>query len=240
MLKSSNNTGSGIKKFFEDTHLQYFLLAVLLYLIKALLYFAIAKIPTTVHVFNMEIDKHIPFCKYMYFFYFSYYILPEIMLWRLSFYDKRKFVNLFTSLVLANIICCVCFVLYQVKMIRQPGYPMDMTFADIKSISDLFDYGISFQYKADATALNCFPSLHATMGMAVVLMGLKLRKDEGAFPMWCRILCVVFGAGIVASTVFVKQHYFIDTVAGCVLLTLSYFACEAVIRKVWKPDRGEK
>ena len=228
-----NNTkpGSAFIKFCTDAHLQYLLLALLLYAIKALLYFAIAGIPTTVHVFNMEIDKHIPFCKYMYVFYFSYYILPEIMLWRLSFYDKRKFFNLFFAIIMANIICCICFILYQVKMIRQPGYPMDITLADIKSVSDLFDYAVSFQYKADSTALNCFPSLHAVMGMAVVLLGLRLRRNEGDFPLWCRILCVVFGAGIVVSTVMIKQHYFIDSVAGCVLLVITFVISGIILKK---------
>ena len=160
--------------WIKKTHLVYLLIAVALYLIKALLYFSIAKIPVPIHQFHMKIDEYIPFIKYFYVFYVAYYVTPEIFLWALSFYNKKKYWKLVIAVCAANIFCCICFVVYQVQMVRAPGYPMDIAFTDIKSVSDFFDFAVSMQYKADATALNCFPSLHATMGCLEVLLGLKL------------------------------------------------------------------
>ena len=220
---------SAFAKWFKKTHLIYLLIAIGLYIIKAVLYFCIASIPVTVHRFNMRIDDFIPFIKYFYVFYFAYYLTPEIFLWITSFYNKKKYWTLVSAVCAANIICCICFVLYQVQMVRAPGYPMDMAFSDIRSVSDFFDYAVSMQYKADATALNCFPSLHATMGCLEVLLGLKLSKNEPRLPMALRVLAVVFGVGCVLSTMFIKQHYFIDALAGVLLMITLYLAASGMI-----------
>lgn len=217
------------RAFIDKTHLIYLLVAVGLYAIKAALYFAIATIPVPVHQFHMKIDEYIPFIKYFYVFYVAYYVTPEIFLWVLSFYNKKKYWALVSAVFAGNIICCICFVLYQVQMVRAPGYPMDIAFTDIKSVSDFFDFAVSMQYKADATALNCFPSLHATMGCLEVLLGLKLCKDEPCQPLAMRILPVIFGVGCILSTMFIKQHYFIDALAGVVLMITLYLITSKAI-----------
>ncbi len=223
--------------WIKKTHLVYLLIAVALYLIKALLYFSIAKIPVTVHQFHMGIDNYIPFIKYFYVFYVAYYVTPEIFLWALSFYNKKKYWKLVFAVCAANIFCCICFVVYQVQMVRAPGYPMDIAFTDIKSVSDFFDFAVSAQYRADADALNCFPSLHATMGCLEVLLGLKLCRGEKRQPAALRILPVVFGVGCILSTMFIKQHYFIDAAAGVVLMITLYFITSKVIDANMKKGR---
>ncbi len=224
--------------WFRRSHLFYLLVAIGLYLVKMVLYFAIADIPVEVHQFHMAIDDMIPFCKYFYPFYFAYYFVPEILLWLLSFRDKRKYWTLVSSYVAANIICCVCFLIYQVQMIRPAGYPMDLSLGDVRSVSDLFDYFISFQYNADSTALNCFPSLHCTMGCLEVLLGLKLFGWEKRIPVAMSVVSVVMGVGCILSTMFIKQHYAIDALAGVVLMIAVYIITDAVFRKVLKAKNG--
>ena len=223
--------------FLDKTHLHYLALAFLLYGFKAALYFLIAFIPTTrIATFNMEIDAMIPMVKYFYVFYLGYYFVPEIFIWILSFYDKRKVFNLIIGGAVANIICCICFLIYQVKMIR-PDYYMDYvnsgTWPTVNSISTLFDWGIVFQYNADSTALNCFPSIHATFGTMMALIGVPMSKDElqmeKKLPLWIRVFCIIFGLGIVMSTFFVKQHYFIDALVGLLLMVACYFLARYLI-----------
>ena len=223
------------KEWFIKSHLIYLILAIGLYILKAVLYFSIKEIPVEIHHIHMKIDEFIPFCKYFYVFYVSYYVLPEILLWQLSFHDKKKFWDLFIAVAIANVVACVFFVLYQVQMIRPEGYPMDLALKDVRSVSDFFDFAVSQQYIADEGGLNCFPSLHATMGMLVVLLGLKTSKREAKLPLWIRIVSIVDGIGIIVSTVFVKQHYAIDAVAGCAIVTAIYFIVMAIRKRKETP-----
>ena len=238
--------------FILKSHLNYLFMGFILYGLKAALYFIIAKIPIRVATFNMEIDNQIPFIKYFYVFYLSYYILPEIFLWILSFYDKRKVITLVTAGIVVNILCCICFLIYQVKMIRPNGgiYPLYETntvasFAEnIHDFSSFFDFLIAFQYHADDTALNCFPSLHATFGTLLLLIGIPLTKREWQLqkklPWHCATICIVFGLGIVMSTFFIKQHYFIDAVAGMALMILFYYIADLCVGQYLKKKELKK
>ena len=228
------------KEWFIKSHLIFLILAIGLYIMKAILYFSIKEIPVEIHHFHMRIDELIPFCKYFYVFYVSYYVVPEILLWSLSFHDKNKFWNLFIAVAIANVIACICFVIYQVQMIRPEGYPMDIGLKDVKNISDFFDFAVSQQYIADEGGLNCFPSLHATMGFLIVLLGIRTSKDEAKLPLWIRLVGIIDGIGIVLSTMFVKQHYAIDALAGCVLITAVYFSVIAIRKNIAKKKKQKE
>ena len=224
-------------QFWSKAHLQYLVLAFLMYGFKATLYFIIAYIPCDPayfgnpnipyygeagsQVYAMWIDNAIPFVSYFYFFYLLYYVVPEFMLWILSFFDKKKMATIVVATMSTTVIACICFVIKQVKMIRPIGIYDES--AGVYNLDTLFRFGVNWQYGADETALNCFPSLHATVGMALAMAGLWTGKDDKHFPIGLRIFCTLFGIGIVLSTVFVKQHYFIDAVAGAGLMAIFYF-----------------
>ena len=231
--------------FWSRAHLQYLVLAFLMYGFKAVLYFIIAYIPCTPvyfgdpnvaytgaafsGVYAMWIDEAIPFVSYFYFFYLLYYVVPEFMLWILSFFDNKKMVTIVLATMASTVLACICFVIQQVKMIRPVVYGEEVGITSVYNLDTLFRWAVQeFQYKADETALNCLPSLHATVGMALAMAGIWTGKDEKHFPIGLRIFCAIFGIGIVASTFFVKQHYFIDAVAGAGLMAILYF-----IFKLW-------
>ena len=230
-----------VKKIILKHNLQYLFLAIGLYIVKALLYFGVAKIPVTIHHFHMKIDELIPFNKYFYVFYFSYYILPILFLWILSFYNKDKFWYLICGALMANLIACLFFIFYQVQMIRPEYYEnLELSLFEVRSVSEFFDFCIANQYNMDEGALNCFPSLHCVGGTLLALLGLKLSKKENRFPLWMRIFCVFFGCGIIASTVFVKQHYFIDSVCGTLLMIITYFMSMPLVNFVKKKIKIRK
>ena len=233
--------------FVIKAHLNYLFMALLLYGFKAALYFLIAKIPNDrIATFDMTIDSQIPFIKYFYVFYLSYYFLPEVFIWILSFFDKRKVTALVLGGIAANILCCICFLIYQVKMIRPNGgiyplyesEPVSAFASNIHDFSSFFDFLIAFQYHADDTALNCFPSLHAVFGTVLFLVGIPLTKREvkleKKLPLWLAIFASVFGMGIVVSTFFVKQHYFVDAVAGMAIMIGMYYLADFFIGRYLK------
>lgn len=213
-----------IMEIVKKHHVQYFLLMVGLYFVKGILYFGVAKIPVEIHHFHMKIDDIIPFNKYFYVFYVSYYFLPIIFVWLLSFYNLDKVWHLIIGAFLANIIACILFVCYQVQMIRPEYYEnLEMSFKDINNISDFFDFCIATQYNLDEGALNCFPSLHSVGGTLLVLIGWKTTKEEVELPKIMRVISLIFGYGIICSTVFVKQHYLIDAICGHILMMVTYY-----------------
>ena len=221
--------------FWSKLHLQYLVLAFVMYGFKAVLYFGIAYIPANPAYFGdpnipysagpyaMWIDNAIPLVPYFYFFYILYYVVPEFMLWCLSFFDKKKMCTLVFSTMATTLLACICFLIQQVKMIRPTDAEVYNASLGVYNLDTLFRWGIVWQYHADETALNCIPSLHATVGMTLAMSGLWTGKDEKHYPIGLRIFCIIFGFGIVMSTFFVKQHYFIDAVVGAGLMAILYF-----------------
>ena len=235
-------TESKFGKFWTKAHLQYLVLAIAMYGFKALLYFIIAYIPCNPVTFGnpnipfkdgpyaMAIDNAIPLVPYFYFFYVLYYVVPEIMLWILSFYDKKKVITIIGACASVTVLACICYLIQQVKMIRpEAEVAVYHDFSKVHNLKTFFMWAIDKQYIADETALNCFPSLHATVGMALSLVGIWTGKDEKHFPIGLRIFCGLFGLGIIMSTFFVKQHYFIDSVVGASLMAVMYFVYKLFI-----------
>lgn len=243
-------------QFWTKWHLQYLALAFLMYGFKAILYFIIAYIPCNPAYFGnphaavnytgaafsgvyaMWIDEAIPLVPYFYFFYVLYYVVPEFMLWILSFYDNKKMVNIVLATMVTTVLACICFIIQQVKMIR----PVDVydESKGIYNLDTLFRWGINWQYGADETALNCMPSLHATVGMALAMVGIWTGKSEKHCPIGFRIFCIIFGFGIVMSTFFVKQHYFIDAVVGAGLMAILYFVFKLLITPAYLKRKAKK
>lgn len=248
--------------FWSKWHLQYLLLTGVMYGIKAGLYFLVAYIPSnpisfgyvsgniltqeSIH-YSMAIDEAIPLVSYFYFFYLLYYIVPEIFLWILSFFDKKKMVTIVIAAITSTIIAVICFASQQVKMLRpEDELAYYDSFSKVDGLDALFKYGIHWQYGADETALNCIPSLHANVGMALAMVGLWTGKDEKHFPIGLRIFCSIFGFGIIMSTFFVKQHYFVDAITGAALFVIMYFLYKLLIvphylkRKALKEEKSQK
>lgn len=216
---------SSFNNFMVKHNLYYLLLAILFYLAMWGLYTICFVVNTTTHYFNMEIDKHIPFVKYMLIFYYTHYFVPEILLWRISFIDKRKYWNVLTAYAISCAICFIIYLCYNVGMERQPGYGVDYLFpiSEVDSISKLFDYGINAIYASDPMALNCFPSIHSIGGCVMLILSIFIPNvDKKRFPIWVIIIGIICGIGCILSTIFIKQHYFIDMFCGFILMLIVY------------------
>lgn len=208
-------------QIIDRFNLVYLAIPFLMWLIKAELYTIASNLNIKTYTFNFGIDDKIPFIKYFFIFYFLYYFLPPIGLWLLSFYDKKRYWHLALAFGICVIICFIFFCCYNVVMIRQPGYPNDIGFKDIRDISTFFDYCINWIYNRDPLAKNCFPSLHALAGALLVLTALYNPKGKN-LPIWLSCILFISGLGCAASTFFIKQHYFIDAIVGFFMLFVVY------------------
>ena len=57
--------------------------------------------------------------------------------------------------------------------------------------------------KKDLEAMNCFPSLHAIVGMCLVSIGAYIPKlDKKGLPKAFRIISIIIGIGCILSTIF--------------------------------------
>ena len=204
------------KIIYDKYHLKYLLLIAALYGGKLILYELSAVFNTNWSLIDMKIDDYIPFCKYFLIFYFTYYFYPPLLMYYMSYADKRKFYRLLISCAGACLIANVCFALYQVKMVRPEIIG-----------NDIFDMWMNFTYSMDPQAVNCFPSVHAVMGTSMIIGGYKTEK----FPKGFRILSIICGVGCILSTVFVKQHYFIDMIAGVILMIICYLVTLFIDKK---------
>lgn len=214
-----NNTKKKFFYYFKKYHIEYMLLIILLYLIKLILYETSSLINSDYSIITMKIDSLIPFCKYFILFYTTYYWFPILQLYLLSYANKRKFYRLLIAIGISCLIANVIFWIYQVKMIRP----------EITG-STIFDWMVNFIYKLDGEALNCFPSVHALMGCSMIIGSLKTEK----FPSWFKIISLIFGIGCILSTVFVKQHYFIDMLVGTMLMLIVYLLVLLVDKRIIK------
>ena len=81
-----------------------------------------------------------------------------------------------------------------------------------------------FWYSLDGTkvAYNLFPSFHC-LNSTISFLGVFRRKE---IPLWYRIYSFVLTLTIYASTVFVKQHYFIDIIGGVLIGVIAYIVSE--------------
>jgi membrane-associated phospholipid phosphatase len=76
------------------------------------------------------------------------------------------------------------------------------------------DWGLRFLYTAD-TPYNCFPSIHVAHSFVSALTCYRVHRRVGVAATVCAALVAV-------STLFAKQHYIVDVLAGIALAGVAY------------------
>lgn len=98
----------------------------------------------------------------------------------------------------------VCFLLYPTVAPR-PGEVMGDGFGV---------WGLRFLYGADPP-YNCFPSLHVAHSFVSALASYRVHRSLGLTAVTCASLVAV-------STLFTKQHYVVDVIAGILMAVAAY------------------
>ncbi len=105
------------------------------------------------------------------------------------------------------IVAYICFILYPTVASR-PDAVTGKGFAV---------WGLRFLYSADPP-YNCFPSLHVAHSFVSGLACWRVHRTLGFIAVSCATLVAV-------STLFTKQHYVADLVAGILLAFAAYAVC---------------
>lgn len=91
-----------------------------------------------------------------------------------------------------------------------PTHPLRM--ANVEELPGIAPWIIAMIYKIDPPA-NCFPSLHVLHSFLVAASYRRLP----AYRAW-GVLFYAMATGVALATVFIKQHYAADVVAGLLLV----------------------
>lgn len=173
-----------------------------------ILYMGVKSFQGTPNFIGNNIDSNIPFINvfiipYVIWYLFIFYL--PILYYK---YDKTVFTKYVISYLVGIIIGDIIFICYP-TIINRP------------EITDggIINFLVKFIYKCDTPAINCFPSLHCLIAFFFMFYTLELKKLKNIYKI---IICVVSFL-IVCSTVFVKQHVFIDILGGLAVSLLVYF-----------------
>ena len=173
------------------------------------------------------LDDAIPFVPEMVIYYiFLFYSMIIITMVYFAFIDSDKGYALGWSLVIINFIAIIIYIFfpvstyaYRLELLAHPliGNPWAQ---------------MMYSYFSYDTPFNCFPSLHAAVSTAIAytwyryskIKPLKLTKSIS-------ILAIIIAIGVILSTLFVKQHYILDEIAG---FLLAYFVARFIFNKLWR------
>ena len=98
-------------------------------------------------------------------------------------------------------------------------YPTMMVRADISNVSMDFltRFIVNITYFFDEPPLNCLPSVHVLFCLQVIYSTIFCKNISKKK----KVIMIIIGLVISASTLFVKQHYFYDVIAAFIVCSLA-------------------
>jgi membrane-associated phospholipid phosphatase len=183
--------------------------------------------------FRLEtgLDAVIPFVPEMVIFYvYLFYPLVILTMLYFSFVEYKLGYALGWSLVAINAIAILIYVIFPVstfwyrqELLAQPL--VGNVWAD--QVYNVF---------ANDTSFNCFPSLHAAVSTICFFAWYQYAKIKPSkTTKAAATAALIIAVGAILSTLFIKQHYIADEIAGIVLALL---AGKLVFDKFWKNVKG--
>lgn len=197
------------------------IITVIVFGIQLLAYSGTRLINSNMKAFDLSIgfiDNNILFVNWFIIFYIAcypwWYLGPLLVLKyrRLSFYEYV------ISAVIGYVIGGIIFIILPTEIERP-----------IIENNNIFNILVNFIYSTDIPANNLFPSFHCFISWNIYL-SIRGNKDV---PIFYRIGYLVFALFVCASTVFVKQHFFVDIIAGMILAEITFF----IARKIKLPQK---
>jgi len=174
------------------------------------------------------LEDAIPFVPQMVIFY-VYLFYPMVVLTMLyfAFIDYKRGYALGWSLVLINAVAVAIYAVFPVSV-----YWWHQEFLAHPIVGNFWATE-TYNVWAGDTTFNCFPSLHAAVSVICFCTWYQYNKVKalGATKILA-IVSFVITVGVILSTLFLKQHYVADEIAGAVL-ALGVGA--PLFKYFWKP-----
>ena len=209
---------SSLSLFIESWRRPYpFSFRLLSLIVLAPLYLIISDliIGKTMHVPEIFFDRLIPLQAGWVFVYGPLYLFL-IVLPILVVRQREHLKNTISAYLMIWLVSFVCFILYP-TIAPRPEKLVGEGFAI---------WGVSFLYSSDPP-YNCLPSIHVAHSFVSALTCYRVNKKVG-------LMVFVSAALVAVSTLFLKQHYIIDVLAGIGLAYTAYFIfLRKTVDKCW-------
>jgi len=174
------------------------------------------------------VEDAIPFIPQMVIFY-VYLFYPMVVLTMLyfAFVEYKKGYALGWSLVLINAVAILFYIFFPVSV-----YWWHQSFLSNPMTGNFWATQVYSVWAGDTT-FNCFPSLHAAVSVICFYTWYRYGKarPSRATKIVAETTFVIM-VGVILSTLFLKQHYVADEVAGIVL---AYGVGRPLFNRLWKP-----
>lgn len=173
-------------------------------------YFVCKLFISSYHIVHFSFDDKIPFLPAFVLPYVLWYLyVPGLMI--LTFLNnKDAFKRQQFAFYTGAIICSLVFVIY----------PTMIDFRPDASGKGLFLWMVRITYSNDTPAANVFPSLHCYEALSVHLTTFTVEPFKKKV-IW-RTVSAISVLLICLSTVFIKQHSFVDVISGCLMAVVSW------------------
>ena len=162
------------------------------------------------YALETSLDKQIPFIEFFIVPYLFWFVFMVVTVLYFFFKDKNEFYRLVSFLIIGMTLFLVISTLWPNGQALRPKYfERDNIFVDM----------VKHLYQTD-TPTNVFPSIHVynTLGCLIAV-----RKSEHLKTIkWVQHVTFVTATLIILSTMFLKQHSFLDVVGAGVFAVISY------------------
>lgn len=167
-------------------------------------YFLIGALPPgrVLHAPAIALDRAVPLVPAWIFVYGSMYVF--VLLPLLVIRDRRLFRRALQSYVLVMLVAYAGFVAYP-TITPRPAAVAGEGFAA---------WALRLIYALD-TRYNCFPSLHVAHAFVSALSAYRVHRRVG-------VVATAWAALIGVSTLFTRQHYVVDVIAGTAMAAAAY------------------
>ncbi len=185
--------------------------------------------------FNLAtgLDLAIPFIPETALFYvFLFYPLSLLTMVYFGFAEYRKGYALGLALIAINAIAIAIYVVFPVSTF---WYRQDLLAHPI--VGSFWADQVYNVFSGD-TSFNCFPSLHAAISTISAYTWFRYAQIKpNKITKTVSVVVAIIAAGVVLSTLFVKQHYIADEIAG---VALALVVGKLVFDRFWKKPESIK
>jgi len=172
---------------------------------------------------HCALDDKIPFCEIFLIPYVGWYLFVIGSLLYFFLYHVENFKRLQIFIIVTQVVAMAIYVIFPN---RQDLRPLDLP------RDNFLTQGVAFLYSFDTNTGVC-PSLHCAYSIGITSIFLK-EKQVG---WWVKTGVIVFTVLVCLSTMFIKQHSFLDFLAALpVCLLAEIIACGGY----WKTYRTKR
>ncbi|MFX1496481.1 MAG: phosphatase PAP2 family protein [Promethearchaeota archaeon] len=179
-------------------------------------------------------DDYIPFIPEMVIFYiYLFYSMVIISMIYFAFVKSEKGYAFAWSLVIINLIADIIYIFFPVST-----YVWRVQLENASQYQGNFFAQIVFGYFNSDTSFNCFPSLHAAVSTITFYAWYRYYKIKPNLKkLSITVITFIIAAGVILSTLFVKQHYILDEIAG---ILLAYLVGRFIFNRIWKSPKKQE